>query len=398
MPEPIPAELIPAEHVPAEHVPVEVPKEAASAKTEPLLDRIERESTEAFAKMKADAAPPEKLLDKPLAAAAQTPGVAAADSGADSGDEEPPETIKSPKARADWKRIKEARDTALHEKKDLEARLKVLEQDTQKFKQNAVPPEELNKLKVERDDLDSRLKRLDLERHPQFQKHFTEKIDGAMAQAKKLVGTENSSRIEALLRMPDSEWKTAQLDEIMEALPRSKGSQLGALLNQLEQVQVERQKELDNWQVNLQAAGKVAEAKQQEQLGEISEAFERVAKSLGNGDQGLPAYRLREGDSEWNSAVQKRLDAARQLYLGNVPMQQRAQAALLAAVMPDLAQEAVAVAKERDQLKEELSALKKGKPAPSAESGATPLSAEDDNLSVVDRIVKAAQNAGAFNQ
>ena len=384
---------------------------------------IEKATQEMFDAMKAQA---HASLDKPPAAPAATPPTpaatpapaptatdklpplsqpkvpAAAEPPKPEPDEPeipPPDTIKSTKAADDWRKADAMRRATIKEKKAAEAALKAAQAELEKLRKSPFSSTEVESLKKERDDLDARLRVLDIERHPKFIAHFTEKLKQQTAMAKTIVGKDRADAVETVLKMADSPQRTEQLDKLMEELSPSQQSRLGNVLGMLDMLAAERAAELDKSAQSRELLIESERAESARQQVAFEAAFTDELAAASATESGMAAFQQRGDDTAWNADLGNRVMLAKAIYAGRLPAQDRARAALWAATAPLLLQQNLALQQEAARLQGELARARNGGAAPAPGAGAPTPSPNDlpDDLPLAERIVRMAQNAGAFN-
>lgn len=326
-------------------------------------------------------------------AQAQTPAAATATANVD---DAPPAEL-SEKGKESWKKWKAAEREKYAE---LEKKWQATNTELETFKKTPPKPAEpvvpldYEEIKKRESELSEKLKLLDIEQHPQFQKHFGERFNAVFAAAKQIGGPEQGEKIAALLKLPDSDYKTAQLDAITESLSPSKKSMMGALLMKYEEVSGERNSELSKAKENYAAyTSRVQEAQKRQQEQAKAQAERAFEEQLQAAQKDLPVFQKRDGDEAWNKQVDSAIQTARNIYTGNMPLPDLARASQWSAAGPLLAQDAHAKGKEIETLKAEITRLKGALPKPGG--GTDPKEPEiPANLSLADRIVLQAQRAG----
>lgn len=235
---------------------------------------------------------------------------------------EEPEAKTESRSAKDFKSLKQERDTANAEVTSLKERLKELENGDV----NAI----LEDVQKERDDLSERLKLAAIERHPEFQKKFSSRVDASIEQAKRTVGEEHAERVEKLLRMEDSEHRSQALEDLFTELPASKAAVMGAAIQSIGEVRAERDAALSNADETYRSIMAEQDAEQHEHLKQSNALFDEVAKEASN----LEVYQVRDNDAKWNQEVQARLDRARTIFTGNNDASELIRASLWAAAAP----------------------------------------------------------------
>lgn len=188
------------------------------------------------------------------------------------------ETAPKPKGISDqdfskWKEGRKVKETEL--KKEIatrEERIQALQNQLKEVETKAAMSGELPEtIKAEIKSKDDQIKALtekimvlDVTEHPKFKSYFQGKIDSAITKAKKLAGAEKADMIEKIIKLPDSEYKTAQLEEFLSDIPSElTKSRLAVVLEELDNVAAERESEI---------------AKANEHKGKLSEEQQTKAK------------------------------------------------------------------------------------------------------------------------
>ena len=114
---------------------------------------------------------------------------------------------------------------------------------------------------------------------------------------------------------------------------------------------------------------------QQQRVQTIEKSFNEIVLKAQESKDGRVAYQKRDGDNEWNAAVEKRLEVARNLFFGkNVTTEQVISASLDAASLPAVLMEYDALHKDNETLKAQIKALSKS--SPSIGAGSSPETAQ----------------------
>lgn len=187
-----------------------------------------------------DPAPPAAPTDPPAApVAAPKPG-------------DDPETW--PRSAKDWdarKAKQKERLTAVEKERDaIKAERDAIKAEIDKAKASGPSPEldqlrkQLDETTKTRDALDNQLKVVDLANHPKFKEYYANGIKSQIDRAKAIVGTDNADRIEKVLSLPDSDYRTEQLDAIASDLSPIKSGTLAAIVARIGDLSSERDSEL----------------------------------------------------------------------------------------------------------------------------------------------------------
>jgi hypothetical protein len=249
-------------------------------------------------------------------------------------DDTPPE-VKSDEGKKSWKTWKEEHHKVVKERDNLRAKSTDLETQVAKLKTAAVDAARLSALQQENEDLNTLLRRVKLQEHPEFKARFEKPLEVAIARAKQVVPAEKSEVIEILLRQPWSTARASALDEIMGDLSPSRANALGKAA---EDALATIQGRSDAMKDEADFAARIAAHDQQQ-----AEAQQAAAQRYGEqvyrstlarvleSDGGLPLFQAREGDNDHNQQAQEAIDEARQILLGDNKPETLAEAAFWAA-------------------------------------------------------------------
>ena len=256
------------------------------------------------------------------------------------------ELTKESRSASDFKLVKQRAKEAEGEVDRLKAEIEALKSSEPQSST------ELERLRQERDELSSHLKAASLERHPEFAQHYQTRLESIVERAKSVAGSEYSERVELLLKMPDSEYKTNALDEIFADLSVSKQTQLGALITQMDEVVHDRDAKLKDANQTYQQIVESQQAKQANWIKESESTFSKVGESA----KDWFVFQERENDDDWNKSVAERRDVAKNIFLGESTQEQLATAAYMASaadfLYDTLTKELEAHSLTKQQLKE----------------------------------------------
>lgn len=258
------------------------------------------------------------------------------------------EESATPESRSskDFKKIKEDRDNTRMELDSLKEKLSGLE--------NSDVNDALKSVKEERDSLSDQLRLAAIERHPQFQREYEAKIEGAVNQAKKLAPEGAETRLAELVKAEESQHRANGLEEIMVEMTTTEQAKLGALLARVDEVRGDREAALSDADSTYQRLMATETERREAHLADTNKVFDTVAKKASDG---LELYQLRDGDDAWNSEVQQRVETARNIFGGDNDAGALAEASLWAATGPkyrEILGEVMEVNRRlREQLKEQ---------------------------------------------
>ena len=280
-------------------------------------------------------------------------------------DEEVPKTIKSTKAADDFKAIKAERDTLAKQIEELK-----------KTPQSNEFESKLKSLQEERDQFSEKLKILDIERHPDFVKKYETKLGQINESIRAVVGSD-AAKLESLIKQPDSDYKSQQIDEIVESLTAAKRAKLGALLVQQEQLDQERRGEIESSKKNYeQIVSKYREdatRRDQVAIQNAEATWQNVSKLASE----LEVFQPIEGDQNSAQQVAQSLQFAKEIFSGNNSEEDLAKAAIWAAAAPKYREALYAQVEINKRLQAELSKFKGAQPG--VDSKATNTKAANTN-------------------
>jgi hypothetical protein len=318
------------------------------------------------------ATPPPKAADGPAKAADAAPAV--------KDDDE-----KWPRDAKGWEKFKANRKSerdeltakiAAAEKKaaELEARLSTAgtPADYEEIKQKLTAKDQAL------EEYSKQLQVAAVERHPQFVKHFTDRTNAQMELAKRIAGPERAESIKEALSLSEGRQRTAMLDGLLSELSPLNQARIGAVLNELSNIDHEKSVEIaksgDTFKMLQTRQSEAARQEQAKQQAAWTKTFEEQLAEARKPDAGIFLLQPKDGDAEWNAAVDKRVAEAKNLIFGKNPQPVMAKAAMWAAVAPDLVGYLGKMAKEVETLEAQVKSLKGANPnvRPSTESPANP--------------------------
>lgn len=295
------------------------------------------------------------------------------------------------RGEADWKKM---RDTVRTEKAERIKETQTRVQREAEFEQYKAQfnKEEIDRLRTEHADLQKRLRVTAVEKDPDFVRQYEGSRKTVLDMAKTL-GGENGDKLAEVLSMPDSKHKREQLNAILEDMPISERSEIGAISLEL--------KKLDGWKANrianADAEFKSMQERQQNDRTARSAAamrdFEGLITRWADPEKGLAVLQDREGDADWNAMVARAKDEARKTFSGQVPAKDWPLNALKAATWKPLVQHIQRQANREAELTAEIARLKSSQPGP----GGSPKddAVEDEaNMGLVEKVMRDARKNG----
>lgn len=295
-------------------------------------------------------------------------------------DATPPSRLPTPDAyvpgqtrAADWARIKAERDAATARADAAEARI------------NGSPPpvdtKTLDALKAERDDYAARLQAIAIEQDPKFQREYQQAAAPLLEMAKSVVGPEHAATVEMILAMPPGAAREKAVDAVMTALPERKQSRLETLLFENEKLIRQRDTVIADRRANWSKLQAEAEAETRKREAAHRDVLETTLRQWSDPDpkKGLAFLQRRDNDADWNARVDETVTLAREIYAGNLAVDELAKASVWAAVSPHILSSHQAAHQRIAELEAENAALKGVQPgagdggsggtAPGAETG-----------------------------
>lgn len=309
----------------------------------------------------AAAAAAAKTAATAAATAAATQTVTATETKADeaTGEERWPRSAK------EWKNFTTARKA-----KDAEYQKQISERDAKikEFEARAaapVPPEiqkELETLKKENEDFSKQLRLVAVTNHPKFKTYFETKTTGTLNRLKSCVPPDQIENVTRLLQQPDSDSKNDEINSLLENMNPLQQGRFIDVVNSLASIQLERDTEIARARDDYDQMMAQAKAQREQQQTKFNQTLEETIKGMQDAKAGRPEYQMREGETEWNAAVQKRIDAGKKLITGQLAPEVMFKAAFDAAAYPDVLLAYRAALGEVDKLKKQLTAMTAANP------------------------------------
>lgn len=250
--------------------------------------------------------------------------------------EDVPPTIKG-KAADEFRNLRSTLTTQIESTKaelaTHQAKVVTLEAEIAAAKKTqVVTPEELTKLKGERDDLLSRVERLSLAESPQFQAKYSRAFQHARESAAAAAGEKNKDVVAAILEMPPSATRKAQLGEVLKGLDPVDQMALSVAINEMDRTRGDRDAELSNHRAAIQRMNEenLLTAKQQQDR-ELAKRQILSVNALKAAQENFTAFKPDENDPEVAGRIadlQKDIDAT---LSGNITESQRAMLPVIAA-------------------------------------------------------------------
>lgn len=313
-------------------------------------------------------------------------------------DDLPQEYTPGKMQKSHWEKLKGLRDAAEAKAATLEKQLAEL---ARKTTQTGQPQPELQarleELQKSNDDLLGRLESVAVERSPRFEAAFKPRIEAAISLAKSVVPQEHAEEVAQLLQAPESAYRTNRLKEIAQSMDQLSVGALSNAYGEMNRINAEKnlatQKSRELFK---QWSTEEQQRSENQRKTQTEEAQKTLHSEISEWQKSVGILQPKEGDDAHNRAVNSRVEMARSIFLGGLPMQDLARASIWASIGPDLA----AQVSERDQriasLESELSALRGAQPNTASDAGSSVDDAgePDPNLSYADAIARSVAGAG----
>lgn len=291
---------------------------------------------------------------------------------------------KWPRDAKGWEKFKANRKT---ERDELSAKIAAAEKKAQEAEaklSTAGTVAEYEATKARLAERDAELERYSeqlrvaaVERHPKFVKHFSDRTNAQLELAKR-IAPNHAERIKDALTLPDGNQRTQLLDGLLSELSPLNQARIGSVLNELSNIDRERGEEIAKAGETYKTLQLQTKAQQDEAVkaanANWTKTFDEQLSLARKPDAGIFLLQPKDGDVEWNAGVDKRVAEARKLIFDKHPPAVMAQAAMRAAVFPDLVGYTSKLANEVTALEAQIKALKGANPGvrPATEAPANP--------------------------
>lgn len=293
----------------------------------------------------------------------------------------PEDESKWPRSAKEWKNFTEKQKARVAEfEKQLaerEAKIKDLEAKTNQ----AITPEvqkEIDGLKKENDEFSRQLRLVAVTTHPRFKQYFDSKTNATLAQLKNCVPADRIESVTKLIQEPDSERRDNSINELLEEMTPLQRARMQGVLSGLSAIQAEKEAEISRANQDYEQMVAQAKAQKEQQQAGFHKSLEDTIKSMQDAKAGRPEYQMREGETEWNASVQKRIEAGKKLITGNLPADVMFRAAFDAAAYPDVLAGYKAALGEVDKLKKQIAAMSAANPKLETQTRSQPNGSEPE--------------------
>jgi len=284
-----------------------------------------------------------------------------------------------------WKKLHEAKS---HWKKEAMTLKQQLEQAKQSNGQhaNGAPDPEVTKqiaaMQSERDNLLARLEAVAVEKSPRFEAAFKPRMEAAIALAKSAVGPERAKEIEAVLGLPEGNYRDEKLDSMLHEIGTGmRGSKLTQAVAELDRISAEKQA------LSSRGSELYKQWQSEEQANHTRQQQERQRQALTTFDDEVKA---------WSSIVNEDdINTARQVFNGQADLSDAARASLWAVAGPKIASQARALNQRIAELEAELSKYRSVQPGKGNAGGKPQVEDEiPEGTSYADAIARMVQREG----
>lgn len=312
----------------------------------------------------APAEPAEPVAATPAAAPAAAPVTPPA--GQVQTEPAAPGEEKWPRSAKEWKNFTTARKA-----KDQEYEKQITQKD-QKIKEleaqasaQGLPPEikaQLETLKKENDEYSKQLRLVAVTQHPKFKNYFDSKTNGTLSQLKSCVPADQLDHVTRLVQMPDSDAKEEEINTMMDSMTTLQRGRFLGVINSLSSIQTERESEVSRAQQDYEQMMTQQKTEREGRVAQFTKLLDDTVKGMQDAKAGRPEYQLRDGETEWNASVQKRIDVGKTLIAGKLTPEIMFKAAFDAAAYPDVLAGYKAVLGENEKLKKQIASMTAANP------------------------------------
>ncbi len=310
--------------------------------------------------------------------------------------------VKPPAKAAQWAEVNAERTRLKEENAKFKADLDKFTKEQEKWKSWETERKEYDTIKQHNAELLNRMQQIALEKDPRFENHFKAKTDTAIALARQAVGDSHAERVSKLLQLPDSDWRTEQLETVMSELGPTRQSRLGAAIVEMDRINLERSTALSRSKENWEAMQKADRDERQNQKQQFERTFQDTLQKWSDPEKGLALFQKKDGDEEHNKSVDDRVNYARNMLDMKLNPAEYTKAVLWAASAPGLLQDLLASREREKQKDAEIEALKSGGPELQSAADGGETEANDDkqyeNMSYGEIIAAKAAKAGGWSR
>lgn len=268
---------------------------------------------------------------------------------------------KVPRTSREWESFKTIRDAKYQE---YEKKIKTYESQVNDLSEKAskpVVPPDYESIKKQAEEYDKIIQQIAVENHPKFKAYYDNAISVQIGIAKQIAGSEKAAQLEKLLALPDGDYKTDQIQTLIDDLPPLQQSRIGGVLNQLDAINNERNSEIQKSRENYKILKQRESDSQATNRKNFEDAFSKAVEAL-KGKDGSPMYQMRDGDEAWNKEVSERIEVAKSYLFGNHAPEQLIQAAANAAAYPAALKQVMGLMEKVGQLEKQIADMTAAQP------------------------------------
>jgi len=297
-------------------------------------------------------------------------------------DDDVPASIKSEKAADDWRILKKSKEEYKTKAEQLEARTKELE--TKLAAAPKIDLGEIETLRKQKAEAEEFVKKFAIEHDPRFQEQYNTKIEAGLARIKSVVGGAEGEKLALLAKLPDSQYRTEQIESILNELPAFKRTRFAVVAEELDKVIAEREtivkQARDNFsQLEKQNQEQIS-AREEGQRKARAQILDEVVEGLRDPKHGLPIFQTKDGDAEWNTKVGERIETLRAITNGEYSGKDMVRWNAWAVAAPSLLNTCKEQAAEIERLTTQLKELSTTQPKVEGQSGKQGETKETGNL------------------
>ncbi len=221
-----------------------------------------------------------------------------------------PQTITGPKA-AEWKKLRDVvtdRETkfqaAEKARQDAEKALTEMKAKVAATDETPILKTELKKLQEDKAKIQEQLEKVALERSPEFQSFYQKKFEAAESVIKQSAG-EFADKVAHLVNLPESQWRTDQINAISTQLGQLQSAAMNHGIVQFDMARRERDDKLTNSREDFQRLQEIEAAKAKREREKHTDDMEvSYQKALQNA-RAYEAFLTKESDEVHNAQVKR---------------------------------------------------------------------------------------------
>lgn len=300
----------------------------------------------------------------------------------------PPEKFEAGKTKAaDWDALRTDRDTWRTKAEDYEK------------KYSGVDPAATTALQKRLEQAESILKRVAIERDPEFNQQFTQAVDSARSEMLTAVGADKSALVDRIAKPTSAADRNLAIKELVKEMEPFQQTMFGIALAKLDGVQRDRDAKVAqsqaNWDQLQQEQQRQQAAHRERETAVMNQAFDSQLKEWSDPEKGLAFLRPIDGNAEHNAQVDSTIALARRIYSGGLEPAELSKAAIYAALSPVLLQNLYALQNSYAELKAERDKLAGTSPgAAGGTSQSQSAAPPDENLDYGQAVGAAIRAAG----